>query len=159
MDRMDSLRYGMVVAAIAGSLAVGGCATTDKEDMGTFLGGVLGAVVGHKIDDGGTGGIVLGTLVGALAGKMIGQYMDKSDREQLAKTLNETPKGQEMHWQNKTSGNDFRVVPTSNYYDKGGKQCRTFTQAVTVDGQQQEMQGVACRSPGSDELAIEDLQA
>lgn len=153
---MGPIRRAMAVLVMASSLAVAGCATTDKEDLGTAIGGALGAWIGHRVDDGGAGGIVAGALAGALLGRVIGRYMDQSDRERLAKTLNEAPSGQEVRWENEETGNDFRVVPTSDYYDRGDKECRTFDQAVVVDGRQETMQGIACRSPGSDELVIEE---
>jgi surface antigen len=147
---------GVAVLALVFSLLVSGCATNDKETMGTVFGGALGAWIGHRVDDGGAGGIVIGALAGALVGKMIGRYMDQSDRERLAQTLNEAPSGKAVEWQNENTGNDFRVIPTSDYYARGDKECRTFDQAVVVDGREEVMQGIACRSPGSDELAIEE---
>lgn len=160
MYQIGNVRCGIVVFALIASLLVAGCATTgNQEDMGTWIGGALGALVGHKVDDGGKRGIVVGALAGALIGKMIGKYMDESDRERLAKTLEETPNGQVVQWQNETSGNDFRVTPTSNHYAQGDKQCRTFDQAVVIDGREEVMKGVACQSPGSDELVIEEMPA
>jgi surface antigen len=157
MCRNRHKRYGVAVLALLFGLSIGGCATTDKEDLGTLFGGAVGAWIGHKVDDGGTGGIVIGALAGALAGKMIGRYMDQSDRERLAQTLNEAPSGQEVRWENEDTGNDFRVVPTSDYHARGDKECRTFDQAVVVDGREEVMEGIACRSPGSDELVIEEM--
>lgn len=156
MLHMGPRHRAVAVLATAFPLLVTGCATTDKETMGTVLGGAVGAWIGHRVDHGGTGGVVAGALAGALVGKMIGRYMDQSDRERLVTTLNETPSGQVVEWQNETTGNDFRVIPTSDYYAEGGKECRTFDQAVVVDGREEVMKGVACRSPGSDELSIED---
>jgi surface antigen len=156
MYQIGSLHRGAAVLAMLTSLLITGCATTDKETMGTVLGGALGGLIGHQVDDGGAGGIVVGALAGALVGKMIGRYMDQSDRERLAKTLNETPSGQAVEWKNENSGNDFRVIPTSDYHAQGDKECRTFDQVVVVDGREEMMKGVACRSPGSDELAIDE---
>ena len=132
-----------------------GCETTSNKDMGTFIGGILGGIVGSTVDDNDTRGALIGALVGGVVGRMIGDYMDESDKGRLAKTLDEAPQGQTVSWRNERSGNDFEVTPTSDYYAQGDRQCRKFDQVVYVDGRREVMEGIACTSPGSEELAIE----
>lgn len=157
MGRIVSLRRVVVVPALVAVFLITGCESTEKRDLGTLIGGAVGAWIGHEVDDGGAGGIVLGALAGAFVGRMIGEYMDQSDRERLQQTIEDTPSGQTVNWTNENTGNDFMVTPTSEHYAEGDKQCRTFDQVVIVDGREEVMQGVACRSPGSDELEIDGM--
>ncbi len=133
-------------------VAAAACETLEKRDYGTAIGGVLGGFIGHRVDDGGARGAVIGALLGAVVGRMIGQYMDDADRARLAETINATPRGQTVSWHNPDSKRDFAVTPTSDFYARGNQECRSFNQVVYVDGRREVMEGVACRSPGSDEF-------
>ena len=54
-------------AVLAASLlGLGGCATMDRQTVGTVGGAVVGGVVGNAV--GGTGATILGAGAGALAG-------------------------------------------------------------------------------------------
>ncbi|MDO9597111.1 MAG: glycine zipper domain-containing protein [Azoarcus sp.] len=141
--------------AITLSLLATGCETTSKRDIGTAIGGIVGVVIGREVGNGSAGGMVVGGLVGAVVGRMIGQYMDDADRARLTETINETPRGQTVRWHNEDSQRDFAVTPTSDFYAMGEQQCRTFDQVVFVDGRRELMKGTACKSPGSDALAID----
>ncbi len=145
--------------AIALALVTTGCETTNKRDFGTAIGGVLGGLLGHKVDNGGTGGTIIGALVGAAVGRMIGQYMDDQDRARLAETINTAPSGETVRWHNDDSKRDFAVTPTSDFYAQGEQQCRKFDQVVYVDGRREVMEGVACKSPGSNELDFASTSA
>lgn len=159
MRQLPNLRIIASSVAVAFTLvAATGCETANKRDTGTVLGGLLGGIIGHQVDDGGAGGTIIGALVGAAVGRMIGQYMDEADKKRLAETINEAPTGQTVSWHNDESNRDFEVTPTSDVYAKGEQQCRTFDQVVYVDGRREVMEGVACKSPGSDALAIEGQQ-
>ena len=56
----------IAAALVAASLGLGGCATMDRQTVGTVGGAVAGGVVGNAI--GGTGATILGAGAGALAG-------------------------------------------------------------------------------------------
>jgi len=157
MRKGRNWRTASIASAVALVVSLGGCAGAEKKDIGTLFGAALGAWAGHEIDDGGTAGVLIGAAAGALIGRMIGQYMDESDKEQLAETIDHAPTGQPVRWTNPDSGNAFSVTPTSNHYAQGNQQCRTFNQVVEVDGRIETMPGVACRAPGSDELIVEEL--
>ncbi len=159
MRRLPRTRIIASSIAIALTLGITGCETTNKRDFGTAIGGVLGGFLGHKADDGGAGGTIIGALVGAAVGRMIGQYMDEQDRARLAETINTAPSGQTVRWRNDDSQHDFAVTPTSDFYAKGEQQCRSFDQVVYVDGRREVMEGVACKSPGSDELDFAERSA
>ncbi|TVO58069.1 glycine zipper domain-containing protein [Denitromonas halophila] len=159
------MRHLVAARTIASSIAVAftlvsttGCETTNKRDTGTIIGSVLGGILGNQVDDGGAGGTIIGALVGAAVGRMIGQYMDEADKKRFAETINEAPTGQTVRWHNDDSNRDFAVTPTSDVYAKGEQQCRRFDQVVFVDGKREVMEGVACKSPGSDALAVDGQQ-
>ena len=159
MRHLPSVRIIASSIVVAFTLvATTGCETTNKRDTGTVIGGLLGGILGNRVDDGGAGGTLIGALVGAAVGRMIGQYMDEADKKRLAETINETPTGQTVRWHNDDNNRDFEVTPTSDVYAKGEQQCRRFDQVVYVDGNREVMEGVACKSPGSDALAIEGQQ-
>lgn len=155
MRRASPTQHIASSVAIAFALLATGCETSSKRDIGTAVGGIVGIVIGGEIGNGSAGGMVVGGLVGAVVGRMIGQYMDDADRARLAETINETPRGQTVRWHNDDSQRDFAVTPTSDFYAMGEQQCRTFDQVVFVDGRRELMKGTACKSPGSDALAID----
>ena len=155
--RRTSIRNAcFLIPLLVFSLLMSACETTSKKDMGTAIGGVLGGVIGYLLDDGGTAGAIIGTLVGGYVGRMIGDYMDESDREKLAETIEETPSGQTVTWHNDDSGNDFAVTPTTDRYTQGNLQCRKFDQVVYVDGRREVMEGTACKESDSDEWDIHE---
>lgn len=143
------------VLVLAGALVSVGCETTSNKDASTAFGALIGGLLGSQIDDNETRGALIGALVGGVVGRMIGDYMDESDKRKLAETLEETPQGRMVSWRNDQSGNQFEVTPTSNFYAQDDRQCRKFDQVVYVDGRREVMEGIACKEPGSDELAIE----
>ena len=62
-------------AVLAVSLGLGGCATMDRNTVGTVGGAVVGGVVGNAV--GGTGGAILGAGAGAL----LGNEATRNDRD------------------------------------------------------------------------------
>lgn len=68
-----------IVAAVT---VLGGCANVSKEQMGTAIGSIAGAVVGKQL--GGKNGMIVGALAGGLLGNRIGANMDEQDRKTLA---------------------------------------------------------------------------
>ncbi len=101
-------RKTLVSGVVIGSLllATAGCQTT-KQDVGTVLGGVLGAAAGSQIGDG--GGRVIAVIVGAAAGawigNQIGRYLDEEDQKKLAEATQTTAvSGQPISWTNPDTG-------------------------------------------------------
>ncbi|MBL0932257.1 MAG: glycine zipper 2TM domain-containing protein [Alphaproteobacteria bacterium] len=137
------------VGAIALSLAA--CAEGgQKENVGTVLGGIGGAVLGSQFG-GGRGqlvGVAVGTLAGAFLGREVGKSLDKADQAhmQRAETAAQTaPVGQRISWSNPDSGNSGTVTPTREGRDQAGNQCREYQTTVTVGGKQEQAYGTACR--------------
>lgn len=90
------MQKAIISAAVAASLAVGGCTTIDpytREEKtsnatkGAVIGAAAGAVVGAI--SGSTRNAMIGAGIGALAGGAVGHYMDRQEaelREQLEGT-------------------------------------------------------------------------
>lgn len=125
-----------------------------KQDIGTVLGGVGGAVIGSTMG-GGRGRIATtaaGAILGGLAGSAIGKSLDKADAQyannNTQQALENGQTGQSMGWKNPDSGNSGSVVPKAPYKDpNSGQYCREFTQSIVVGGQKQQGYGTACRQP------------
>jgi len=139
-----------VLAAAFVLVTASACENMQKRDWGTAIGGVLGGIAGYKIGGDSSKGAIIGALLGGVVGRMIGQYMDEADRKRLAETIESAPRGQTVAWRNEETGRDFAVTPTSDFYADAGKECRRFDQVVYVDGRREVMEGIACRTPGSD---------
>ncbi len=74
--------YAKRVMVVAMAVALFGCAADDpnkRTKVGAGVGAVLGAVLGHQMDD--DKGRFVGAAVGALAGAAVGNYMDKQQQE------------------------------------------------------------------------------
>jgi len=124
-----------------------------KQDIGTVLGGIGGAVIGSQFG-GGSGrlvGVAAGALLGGFAGSAIGKSLDRQDANyanQSAQTaLENNQTGQSTPWQNPDNGHSGTITPQDTYQEADGTYCREYTQSVTVDGQQQKAYGKACRQP------------
>ena len=62
-----SKKFIAAAVTAASLLGLGGCATMDRQTVGTVGGAVVGGLVGDAI--GGTGATILGAGAGALAGR------------------------------------------------------------------------------------------
>lgn len=70
----------LILPVVAVSLAVSGCAATNKE-KGAAIGAITGAVLGKATSNHKNKRAVWGAAIGALAGAAIGDYMDKQEQE------------------------------------------------------------------------------
>jgi surface antigen len=138
------------IGAIALSLAA--CADNGgtKQNVGTVLGGIGGAVIGSQFGrgNGQLVGVAIGTLAGAFLGSEIGKSLDRADQAAMrrAETQAQTaPVGQRISWSNPESGNSGSVTPTREGRDAAGNQCREYQTTVTVGGKEEQAYGTACR--------------
>lgn len=147
------------LAAALVLISASGCENMQKRDVGTAIGALIGAIAGNKLGNHSAGGALLGSVLGGVVGRMIGEYMDNADKKRLAEAIDAAPRGKEVAWRNDDTGRDFAVTPTSDFYADAGKECRRFDQVVDVDGRREVMEGVACRTPGSDTYDYRDQSA
>ncbi|WP_274757292.1 RT0821/Lpp0805 family surface protein [Pseudemcibacter aquimaris] len=130
------------------SLSVMSCT---KEESGTLLGAIGGAIIGSEITGDSSTGVMLGTLAGAYAGREIGRRLDEADQQQMYNTtqgaLESGVSGEAQTWYNPDSGNRGTVTPQPAYQDTQGEYCREYQQTVTIGGEQETAYGTACRMP------------
>ena len=122
-----------------------GCNPT-KQDVGTVVGAGTGALIGSQIG-GGKGqlaAVAIGTLVGGYIGGKIGANMDELDRYRTQSTLENTPTGETVAWENPDTHNEYRVTPTNTYESDSGP-CRDYTTEAVIDGRPEIVHGTACR--------------
>jgi surface antigen len=140
-----------LLAACAGNPETG---TGPKENTGTLLGAGTGAVLGAAVAGGGTGNRVAGGIIGAalggLIGNRIGAALDDEDKQRAyaaeMSALESGPSGAPVAWRNPDSGRYGTVVP-GPAYQQAGRNCRSFTHTIYIDGQPQTARGTACRNP------------
>ena len=137
--------------AQAGGITGGG--GLDKQDIGTGLGAVGGAVAGAQFGKG-NGRIVtgaLGALLGAGIGNAVGASLDRADMTYYQKAqqqaLETGQPGQALPWSNPQSGHNGTIVAQAPYKNDSGQYCREFQNKITVGGQTQNGYGTACRQP------------
>ncbi|MGQ0658326.1 MAG: RT0821/Lpp0805 family surface protein [Chromatiales bacterium] len=125
--------------------------TGGGEIVGTLLGAAVGGLIGSQLGDGTGNKIAIGAgvLAGGLLGNRLGANLDCQDQQYHADTAQnafETQQtGTTSTWVNPDSGHSGSITPTRTYQEADGTNCREFTQAVEVDGQQQNGYGTACR--------------
>jgi surface antigen len=140
-----------LLAACAGNPETG---TGPKENTGTLLGAGTGAVLGAAVAGGGTGnriaGGIIGAALGGLIGNRIGAALDDEDKQRAyaaeISALESGPSGAPVEWRNPDSGRYGTVVP-GPAYQQAGRNCRSFTHTIYIDGQPQTARGTACRNP------------
>jgi len=141
---------GLTLAACAGSPDGIG----PKEGTGTLLGAGTGALLGSAIAGGGTGnrlaGAAVGAALGSLIGNRIGAALDDDDRQRAyaaqMDALDRGASGAPVSWKNPDSGRYGTVVPGPAYMENG-RNCRSFTHTIYIDGRPQTARGTACRNP------------
>ena len=143
---------GLSLAACAGS--PDGMGPGPKENTGTLLGAGTGALLGAAVAGGGTGnrlaGAAVGGLLGGLIGNRIGAGLDDEDKQRAyaaqMDALERGSSGAPVSWKNPDSGRYGTVVPGPAYQD-AGRNCRSFSHTIYVDGRPQTARGTACRNP------------
>ena len=147
------MKSGMIFLMIV-SLVAGGCASMGpKEQTGTLLGGLGGALIGSQFG-GGSGrlvGVAIGTLAGALIGQDIGKSLDRVDRISMENTAHQALEynrsDQTSSWRNPDTGHSGTVTPRKTYREADGRYCREYTQTVLIGGEERQAYGTACRRP------------
>jgi surface antigen len=152
MDRMKTKTF--VVYPLLAAFVLVGCATMGpKEQAGTVVGGVGGALIGSQFG-GGSGrlvGVAIGTLAGALIGQEIGRSLDANDQRMMQESaqvaLERNRTDQPSEWRNPDSGHYGSITPKRTYQTAEGRYCREYQQAVVIGGREEQAYGRACRQP------------
>jgi len=128
--------------------------TSSGAIFGTLAGAALGGFVGSQIGGKGTSGLVgtgAGVFIGGLLGNELGRHMSCEDRQMAGgttqRTLETQPSGTQVNWNNPDSGNAGTVTPTHTYQTANGTYCREFQQTISVNGENRQAYGTACRQP------------
>jgi surface antigen len=154
------VRLSLTRIAIACGLAVSlaACAGTPdgpgaKENTGTLLGALGGAAIGSQFGGGASGhvaGALVGAGLGALIGNRIGASLDEEDARRAyaaqEAALDHGDPGVATSWKNPDSGRYGTVIPGPMYVDNG-RNCRSYTHTIYIDGRPQTARGTACRNP------------
>jgi surface antigen len=142
---------GLALAACAGDPDSG---RGPKEGTGTLLGAGTGALLGAAVAGHGTGnrlaGAAVGGLIGGLVGNRIGAALDDEDKQRAyaaqEEALERGQSGAPVSWRNPDSGRYGTVVP-GPAYQEAGRNCRSYTHTIYIDGHPQTARGTACRNP------------
>lgn len=147
-----------IAAAVAGAIAVGALAGCENVERGTGVSkttqttAVLGAATGGLIAGvagAGSGWIAFSALGGLLAGGLLGEYLTDDDKNKAGQAnanavQNQSP-GERTTWNNPDTGHSGATDVNQEFRDAEGRLCKTFTQTVVVDGQTEQVEGVACK--------------
>ena len=91
-----------------------------------------------------------GTLHGAGTGAVLGAALDDEDKQRAyaaqMEALERGPSGAPVSWRNPDSGRYGSIVPGPAYQD-AGRNCRSFTHTLYIDGRPETARGTACRNP------------
>src|SRR5262245_21514199 len=153
---MSSTRFACA-SLIAGGLAA--CAATPetgqgaKENPGTAVGALAGALVASQFGGNTASRLaagVAGAAIGGFIGNRIGASMDDEDKRRAyaaqMQALESGQSGAAVAWKNPDSGRYGSVIP-GPAYQQAGNTCRQYTQTIYIDGRPQTARGAACRNP------------
>ncbi len=146
MSKSNSIANIALISAL--SLTMISCT---KEDSGTLLGAIGGALIGSEVSGDSGVGIAIGTLAGAYVGREIGRQLDEADQQKMYQTtqsaLETGVSGSAAQWHNPDSGNSGSITPQPSYTNNDGQYCREYQQTVTIAGEPETAYGTACRQP------------
>jgi surface antigen len=129
------------------SLLSGVFSTSTENIVGSALGAAAGGLLGSQFGKGSgrTTMTIAGILAGALAGGAIGRSMEPVDQACVSRTLENTPTGQTVAWQNPDNQSSYWVTPTKTYQTGSGTPCREYVTDAVIDGRREKIVGTACR--------------
>ncbi|MDG1996355.1 MAG: RT0821/Lpp0805 family surface protein [Emcibacteraceae bacterium] len=122
-----------------------------KEETGTLLGTIGGALIGSEITGDSSVGVMLGAIGGAYAGRELGKRLDEADQQKMYQAtqgaLETGVSGEAETWYNPDSGNRGTITPQPSFEAKDGEYCREYQQTVTIGDEPETAYGTACRMP------------
>ena len=141
-------------ALIFAALLVAACGRPDYDylvkagaaaGVGAFFGyGTFGTASGKFASAVGFG------AAGALVGLHLTGHLPLEDAETLSKTgydsLTDSAAGVASHWHNPNTGNSGSFTPERAYLTADGILCRRYMATLTISGETEEYQQIACRT-------------
>ena len=124
-----------------------------KTAIGAGIGAVVGAGLGAAVGGPSPGNIAVGAGLGTAVGGLFGKGLDMRDCAAATAALQKigaAKTGTQITWANPSSGTYGRFVPTSEIQVQDGRQCRNYTEEVTISGKTEQQNGVTCRTPEGD---------
>lgn len=123
--------------------------TCNRALLGSVLGGAVGGAAGTQVGKGSgkTAAIIGGTIVGYMIGGAIGRYMDQIDQNCIGQSLEHSPDGRSIEWENPNDSGRYAVTPTKTFQRSSGGYCREYTTTSIIGGKSQSVYGTACRQP------------
>jgi surface antigen len=122
-----------------------------KEETGTLLGTIGGALIGSEITGDSSLGVMLGAVAGGYAGRELGKRLDEVDQQKMYQStqgaLETGVSGEADTWYNPDSGNRGTVTPQPAFESTDGQYCREYQQTVTIGDEPETAYGTACRMP------------
>jgi surface antigen len=92
-----------------------------------------------------------GTMAGGSFGDRLGSQFDESAREAAANAERRAlADNAPADWRDPDSGASGRVRPLRSFTDAAGRECREYSQTVTIAGRRRSDTGIACLHPGGD---------
>ena len=143
-------------------LATSGC-MSQRETMGTVIGGVAGGVVGNQFG-GGTGKTIataLGAVIGATVGNRIGASMDQTSKDAAGIAAQQALDGPAdagpITWSNpdNAGGPAQGRIEVTREGQRQGRTCREYRHDVMIGGREEQIYGTACQDANGDWQPIE----
>jgi surface antigen len=144
------LLVGALAMALVASFGLAACET--KQEGGTAIGAITGAVIGNQFGKGSgkVAATFAGAVIGGIVGNQIGKDLDEEDRRMAAaaeyQALEYGKPGAPTPWDNPQSQHRGQIVP-GKPYQQGSQYCRPYTHTIYIGGQPQTARGTACRQP------------
>jgi surface antigen len=148
------MRATLFAGAVA--LALSGCQVASDRDnriaAATIVGAGAGILLASELYGTSTGGAIamlgFGTL-GAAGGYWLAQSLLPEEKQAMSeaayRSLEQTPVGKTVRWQDADTGNSGSFTPLRAYVDKQGRRCRDLQSTVSVGAETRTSQSSVCR--------------
>lgn len=134
----------IIASVILATFLLGSLGCANKAQTGAGVGTLAGATIGALTTKNKGLGAVIGAGIGGLLGYAIGNEMDKYDKAQIGKALEEQPSGKPLAWKNPDTGSSYEATPGTPYMQQD-KIYRDITIKANVDGQEKDVRAKAYR--------------
>lgn len=143
---MKSMHIRIVSVLLAAFLLASAAGCENRAQQGSVFGALAGAAIGGQLGPGSQRftNALIGAGIGLALGYIIGNEWEKSDQQKLNNTLEYTPSGQTVEWQNPDTGRSYKATP-SPAYAKDDRIYRDVDLIAEVDGKEERVKAKAYR--------------